>query len=322
MLEYEEFLEYLKTNITTVLGKDEYEARLENKAENDKTIVEVLWFYGKSKASKGIRPRELYKDYKAGKSLGDICVDAIKELENRVAADNLQLELSEIGEFEKVKDKLIIRPLSWSNNKKTLESFVYRLVEDDIALVLYINFKPTIMGNSTVGYTSAKISRSQVEKWGLPQDEVWEFALANMQKAHPPLCLPISQTILLGANYAKKAKREEKFFMDKNFKYMRRDPVGTYVLGIHDNANGCIAVFYQGALEKLANFLEDDLYLVLTNTRNCILKVATSIDDKETLRELMKKEVEVMKKQNSKDLLSENLYFYEYATKKLILLKD
>ena len=79
-----------------------------------------------------------------------------------------------IDQYEMVKDRLILRPLNYTDNKYVLKKIAYRQV-GDMALVLYL----VVADTEEFGLNTTKVPREVMELWGKTEEEVFENALIN-----------------------------------------------------------------------------------------------------------------------------------------------
>lgn len=308
---YEEFVEYLKTNILTIFGEDKYRAIEREKTENGVTSVEVIWFDNGTSLGPTIYPLEFYKRYQNGESLGEVCFAISKLLEDSDNSTDYNETFKKMSEFEQTKELLKVIPLNFKSSITNLEGFVYKSIKNDIALLVYID-----MGN----LSSLKIRKEIVEAWDVTEEEVFDFAIKNMEKLYPPVVIPMFRALDLGPEFPMMVKDENSLFMDKSFKYFEKDLLGAYIISIKGNQHGALAAFYSGTLEKLSNYLKKDFYLILTISRECVIYTSGSMFG-EDLRNRMQTEADVLYEEKGLEILSNKVYFYDSRLKKLMFAK-
>ena len=89
--------------------------------------------------------------------------------------------MAKLENYEVAKEKLIIRPINYTDNRYELKKMIYKQY-DDVALVLY-----TVMyDNKEMGLGTLKVQKHIFEKWGKDLEEVWEDALINSNIIAPP----------------------------------------------------------------------------------------------------------------------------------------
>jgi hypothetical protein len=167
-----------------------------------------------------------------------------------------KIDFGDLSQFEKVKDSLIVRPLNYQANISVLRDHMYRRV-GDVALVIY-----AVLDNSESRLTTTKIDRKTIAAWNLPEPDLFDLALANTAKMFRPYLVPMEA--LIAGTTPKGYPAENKFFMDSGFK-LAESRAGVYNLFVENSANAATAAFYKGALKKLSDILDDDLYIVLAS---------------------------------------------------------
>ena len=81
--------------------------------------------------------------------------------------------LEQMQNYELIRDKLLIRPIYFSDCRRELKEYVYERY-GDVALVLYLTVYDGENGLGTI-----KVPRTTVDGWRLPRKRVWEDAMLN-----------------------------------------------------------------------------------------------------------------------------------------------
>lgn len=99
------------------------------------------------------------------------------------------MELMEENKYEALREKLFIRPLNYNDHRYELKENVSRRI-GDMALVLYVLANDERNGERH-DVMSMKMPRLMMEKWGLPEEEVWDNALNNTYMMARQDCISI-----------------------------------------------------------------------------------------------------------------------------------
>ena len=314
MIAYEEFVEYLKVNVATVLGVDEYEVEFSDDFNENGTLTHMLWFTDKYKRKKGLRTELLYEqEYKKGKSLGEVCLIAIKDFEKEEEkADNFQSILELMVDFERAKKRLVVKPLNLKKNSINLEQFIFRKVTEDIAIFLCITIDES---EDLIG--SARVTRNFLGHWEVTEDYILDFAIKNMSKKYAPVIVPLGLTMIKGTDFENSYPPEKILFMDKkNYRGLAPDLLNTFFLSVLGNVNGSVAAFYPGVLERIGELVREDFYLVITTSNSCII-YPCSTSHAPHIKGIMKREMSVTVDLPWQKVLSDKLYLYKCSLKKL-----
>ena len=176
-------------------------------------------------------------------------------IERKLEKLSNEIDFDEISDFEKIKDKIIIKPRNYQSNKDVLHDYFYRL-NGVIALTVDM-----LLSKEEGSTTTMQINKEIIEQWNLSDDYIFEWAMENTAKLFQPFIIPIDKLIIETA--PKDYPAENKFFMAPDF-CLEESLLGIYNLFIENNRNAATAVFYPGVMKKLAEVLNDDLYIVIT----------------------------------------------------------
>lgn len=180
--------------------------------------------------------------------------------------------LDSINSYDSIKDKLIIRPLNLTRNKKELESYCIYDTIGDIALVLY-----TIVSDTGHCLNTIKIPSDVFDKWGLSKAIVMANAMANTRRLNEPRIytnlLAIEETL-----------RKDSAFMDSDCTLTSLNR-GTIPLVTTDKkTNGAIAIFYPGVKEKIAELYGSEYYIAFTSVHEAMLHKKDTLDPQDIRR--------------------------------------
>jgi hypothetical protein len=93
-----------------------------------------------------------------------------------------------------------------------------------------------------------------------------------------------------------------------------------YYLGISEGINGAIAAFYPRALDNICRILNDDIYVVISCTRDCMIHPA-SLYDVASIKDLAKNALAHSKfLEEQADILDAGAYSYTRERKTLVKL--
>lgn len=165
--------------------------------------------------------------------------------------------ISKFGDFEAIKENLIVRPLNYDNNEKVLENGIYRKI-GDMALVLYISMGVTMSGSSR-NIMSTMVQRVMFKEWNVDEQETFDWALENTMRLQPPVLCQLTSVV----GNSDKLKTIE--FMDDDSVKVDFNQSFAPSLTTKQEVNGAIAAFYPGVLERLYQMVGEDFYLVFTS---------------------------------------------------------
>ncbi len=203
--------------------------------------------------------------------------------------------LSMVNDYQAVKEKLIIRPINYTDHKYDLREAVYRQT-GDIALVLYL----IIYENNERGLGTTKIHKGTFGEWQKSIDEVWEAALTNTYVLAPPRMYMtpfdrVDPPYERGAFMALGSKM-------KSFGKLSMPSVTTV-----KQVNGAIAMFYPGVKEKIASMAGGSYYVAFTSIHEAEIHCINTVPPKTILKNIK----EVNKAFGPEETLTRKVYFYD-----------
>ena len=158
------------------------------------------------------------------------------------------------GEYEKIRQGLILRPLNYKLHSRDLRGCVYKKV-GDFVLALY-----QILSDSKESLVSSKITTEELEAWGMQdqEDKVFQDALENTSRLYPP-CV-----------YNKRTAQEVNF-LEKDF--VKEDIIyqNYILLSTFKATNGAMALFYPGVMEKMMKIMGGPFKAVFMNINDVLI---------------------------------------------------
>ena len=310
-LTYKEFKSYAINSLAAIFGEGQYDIVEDVSKISDEESYEVIHLKEKKENGairNGFKIKPFYTSYQAGSPLGDIVLEMVKTIEE---TDEwvTRFDFNSMNEFEKAKNKLILRPINYQRNKIMLEDYMYQLY-GDVAIVVYMLVK-----NDSTGMATTKINKKTIEKWNLPETFVFDWAADNTVKLHKPYIIPMDE-VISGTNI-NNYPAYRKFFTEPTFK-LKKARMGAYLLGMDKNINSATLVFLPKIVKKLAETLDDDIYFVVPSMSYAVAHVKRSIP-LERLKRITKDE-----KNNPyadpNEYLTDSLYYYSLLDDNLTII--
>lgn len=185
---------------------------------------------------------------------------------NRVLLAQESIVFSGYNDYEKVKNDLILRPLNYHFVKSELKDVPHIRI-GDVALVLY-----AVIAHASGNYFTAKMPRSQIEKWKRSEEEVLGTAMNNTCFLYPPRLYSV-EDMLLGNGKPHK----DGIFMVEGYPLKIKKSLRGYILTNTLEINGAIAMFYPGVARKIAECFGEDFYIAFTSINEAIVHSASMI---------------------------------------------
>lgn len=298
-LGYLEFVEVLRKQLLNALHLQEQQIFFKKKAIDNKNRLFVEAFENSSgKQLCGIDVKDLYERCMEGSSMESISYSVQDEIEKLKTVGMLEGEMTP-DSYQKIRKYLFVKPLNKKAHSLELEDAVHKDV-GDIACVVYM------MLSNTNEYFCVKIKNQHLKQWKMTKEAVMEEALKNTCQMTPPFI------------YTNGKNKSGGSFMDNGaFCLSKSDKVMGVQLCTNAKENGAVSVFFPGVLQRLAQLMESDLYILFTSRNESSIYSVN-----ESNLEDIKDELHIMETDYDngiwyEDSLSEELYYYSRIEDKL-----
>ena len=298
-LGYLEFVEVLRKQLLNALHLQEQQIFFKKKAIDNKDRLFVEAFENSSgKQLCGIDVKDLYERCMEGSSMESISYSVQDEIEKLKTVGMLEGEMTP-DSYQKIRKYLFVKPLNKKAHSLELEDAVHKDV-GDIACVVYM------MLSNTNEYFCVKIKNQHLKQWKMTKVAVMEEALKNTCQMTPPFI------------YTNGKNKSGGSFMDNGaFCLSKSDKVMGVQLCTNAKENGAVSVFFPGVLQRLAQLMESDLYILFTSRNESSIYSVN-----ESNLEDIKDELHIMETDYDngiwyEDSLSEELYYYSRIEDKL-----
>ena len=298
-LGYLEFVEVLRKQLLNALNLQEQQIFFKKKAIDNKDRLFVEAFENSSgKQLCGIDVKDLYERCMEGSSMESISYSVQDEIEKLKTVGMLEGEMTP-DSYQKIRKYLFVKPLNKKAHSLELEDAVHKDV-GDIACVVYM------MLSNTNEYFCVKIKNQHLKQWKMTKEAVMEEALKNTCQMTPPFI------------YTNGKNKSGGSFMDNGaFCLSKSDKVMGVQLCTNAKENGAVSVFFPGVLQRLAQLMESDLYILFTSRNESSIYSVN-----ESNLEDIKDELHIMETDYDngiwyEDSLSEELYYYSRIEDKI-----
>lgn len=298
-LGYLEFVEVLRKQLLNALHLQEQQIFFKKKAIDNKDRLFVEAFENSSgKQLCGIDVKDLYERCMEGSSMESISYSVQDEIEKLKTVGMLEGEMTP-DSYQKIRKYLFVKPLNKKAHSLELEDAVHKDV-GDIACVVYM------MLSNTNEYFCVKIKNQHLKQWKMTKEAVMEEALKNTCQMTPPFI------------YTNGKNKSGGSFMDNGaFCLSKSDKVMGVQLCTNAKENGAVSVFFPGVLQRLAQLMKSDLYILFTSRNESSIYSVN-----ESNLEDIKDELHIMETDYDngiwyEDSLSEELYYYSRIEDKL-----
>lgn len=244
---------------------------------------------------------DMYNHYKINNDLKA----AIKSSADRmVKSFSLCPEVPAI-ELSEAKDNIVFQLVNTEMNKEMLADVHHREYQD-----LSVVYRWVVKVEKD-GVQSIVMRNALAEQLGLNEEQLFKLAAENTRRIFLPVVKSMNEVICEMFVKDGMPREAAEMMIDE----MAADNV-MYVISNNTGINGAVSMLYENELHKLANQMEDDLY-VLPSSVHEVIAVPASLGDPYELAEMVS-EIN-MNEVALEERLSNQVYHYDKALRKLSL---
>ena len=207
--------------------------------------------------------------------------------------------LNHMDDYDMVRDYLILRPIPYEQNRLALKDHLFQKI-GDIVLALYIKVRDN--GDELL---SAKVPKSVVEGWGIPEEKILAAAMENTALLYPPR-IYLTPFELKNPPYMRGV-----FMGDGEGRVTSIDQKIDATLTTTRQLNGAIAIFYPGVQERIAELYGGSYYAAFTSSSEVVIHSVKAISAWQVYKALKNSN-----RRFRSSMISNSVYLYD-ADKKL-----
>ncbi len=240
-----------------------------------------------------------YDELRKGRSLDSI-VDELFKI-HRANKTGLKIDSELFNEYDNIKNSIVYKVINYEKNKKLLKGIPHKKILD-LAVVYYCLIEQNEGNNAT-----ALIHNEHLATWKISQDIIHEDAVKNTPKILKSSLKPMSKIL---SDMTKDMDIPDEICDIKPERDM-------YVLTNRTRINGAACILYDSVLEKIADKLKADLYILPSSVHEVIILPKVNNYDKDILANMVR-EVNT-DGVAMEEILSDNVYEYSRREKVLML---
>lgn len=292
-MNFEEFKDWAKENIKFFLP-DHYKEAKVDVSEVVKTGMSYSALTVRNEnqaAAPAVNLDRFYEEH-----LNDVPLFHIgTEMAKIVTMPQQNFNLDFLNDYDSVKDHLFVRVCNVKDNAEMLKN-VPHTVYEDIALTYHIK-----VNDDRNGIASAMISNDLMNKYGVSLEQLNADCIENSQKILPAHIDSMMNT-LFGLSGE-----------DMDFDMPNIAPPSMMVITNNIGINGAAAFFYPDVMDKVADVLGSDFYMLPSSIHEVIAIPVSMNSDYRDLEDMVKSinEMQVAKDEQ----LSDHVYHYDAKDK-------
>lgn len=289
---FHQFVEAVEFELKEVVSEDVTLSIYEAEKNNGVKRVGITFSKRGVNLSPTIYLEEYYEKYMRGWIM-EACVGDILRLYHEVQVKKSWNE-ELISEFDMIEDSIIYRLVNTEANKELLANIPY-VPYLDLAIIFYIMLELNEQGSACM-----LIRKEHLEMWGIEESVLFEKAKENTWRILPSE-FHTMRAIMKEFNY-------ESDFQGMDILYVLTNQIRSF---------GAAVILYEGCLEMIAEYLNDNYYVLPSSVHEVIIVSEKDAPHgrsglSEMVDEINRTQVE------AEEILSDIAYYYDREKKKLI----
>ena len=293
-MDIREFAEKVQKNIIKKMGK-EVNVKLQEVMKNNNVILQGLMIL---QPGQSVTPT-IYLDvffqmYEQGTTFQSIMDKIMNAYHSGIPKNNVDMNF--FRDFNEVKPRIAYKLINAEQNQALLENIPH-IIFLDLAICFYYAYSDMNLGNGTI-----LIYNTHVKMWNTNTAELLELAQINTIHLFGVELKSMGEVIkeLLGWEV-------------ESCSFLKELPMK--VLSNKNRAFGAVCMIYPGLLEKIAESLHSNFYILPSSVHETIIIADSGSEDLLHLQTMVK---EVNSTQvEPEELLSNNVYYYNRIIKKI-----
>ena len=300
MITIETFAKTVKSEMEIIYGS-EYNVDIHKVGKNNGLHLTGITIRNKdSNIAPNIYLDGYYADYNDGRTMEDICKEIVQIYEKNKMQKDFSTE--HIVDFENIKDEICFKLVNREKNEELLADAPY-VEYQDLAVIFYV-----LVSKDKSGTASITVRNALMDTWGVDVDTLYHLAKKNTQRLFrgrvSSMMEMMAEIIDESADRLDEGMVEAFFDMD----VYEDSAFPMYVATNVSKLNGACILLYDGVLEKFAEKIGGDFYILPSSVHEVLFVLANGDIDARYLIQMVK---EVNATEVSPDeVLSDNVYMY------------
>lgn len=253
-MQFEEFVEDVTRRTEKICGPEFRVSSFRMMKNNSVGHMGLSIMEKGSSISPAIYLDDMYTDFCDGRSIDDIINDVLRIYSQNRDIDDFNVR--DFASFEAMRSHIVYRLVSFSQNRELLEKIPHRQFLD-LAVIYSVNLGSTKNGNASV-----TVYNEHMDIWGTDEQTLFGLAAANTPEMLPAQIVSMSEMVCSLA--------EETGDCDM-LDSIDGDDGAMYILSNKSRFYGASCVLYDGVLEKFAETMGTDLFIIPSSVHEVIL---------------------------------------------------
>lgn len=306
MLNIDEFVNYVKDNISDYLPDKlrDAEIQITNVNENNGLVLRAILIIEKgSNIAPIIYLNDFYQEYEDRRALSSILREVAAIAEKNQHSKKCSSIANDFVHFDYVKDKIVMQLINAQKNEELLRKIPHRTFAD-LAIIYNV-----VISNDYSGAATITVHNEHMRYWNISENEIYALAIENSNFLLSSQIISMKDMILQMIPEDLRDLYAEEMDFDSIPQNMQM-----YIVTNKTDISGASAIIYSNELEKMAEKIGTDLY-ILPSTIHEVIAISTNIGGKEEFESLVKEVNETQVNENEQ--LSDSVYIYKKETKEI-----
>lgn len=257
---------------------------------------------------------EYFVDYQKGRTMKDI-VNEIRAIYEKNKLAQIQTNVSDIIDFQKVKNQIVIKLVNRKSNREFLKDTPF-IPFNDLAIIFSIIVSSYEEGTATITVKNNIL----YDYWKMDTEALLELVLENSKRLLPAKIQSMEEVLkeMLGRDFVTQFGTDTEMYsdieLDTLFQEIADDNQGAdmYVASNISRINGASVMLYRNLLHDFAERIKRNVFIIPSSIHELILVPDNGHMGAKDIRSMV---VDVNATQVAPDeVLSDNVYYYNRNT--------
>lgn len=301
LISMEAFAGTVKAAMEVNYGED-YKVLVQNVNKNNGLVLTGISILKKDcNIAPTIYLNQVFEQYQEGRTMESICREIIRVYEEH--AVHTDFDVSYVTDFAKGQNRICYKLINAEKNEALLTDVPHVMLED-LAIIFYILVSKDSEGTGTI-----TVKNNMLSFWNVDTDTLYQLALVNTQRLFRGTVRSMASVMTEILSHKLDEECAQEFY---DMMVGEDDMIPMYVCTNADKLNGAGVILYQGLLQKFADRVGSDFYILPSSIHETLLIPANSDMDVEYLRDMVRT---VNRTEVAPDeVLSDSVYYYNRLT--------
>lgn len=297
-LNKEQFIEEIVGKLERIYGQENVQTSIQIK--NNGVKFNAITIHRENRQlSPCVYIDKYYEKYKMGiMEIGDVVRRVVQKNEEKMGDDDF--DISVLSDYDRACTRIRVRLINTERNGELLLNVPHREFLD-LSMIYYIDM--TTDKNKDVSILCTRVCNSQMAKWEITEQELYQQAMTNMEICDEGCIISIWD--LFRDRY------------DADFKEDTEKDETYYIMTNKHLIYGANQLLMKNKIKDFAAYLEKDIYIIPSSVNECLL--LPICDGTKSPQELCADVVDVNKTLLPQDVLSNHVYKYDRNTEEIFI---